>query len=79
MNNFKNLLIAVLTGLLALSLFTQFAHSAPKIYDALKLAEYSACLAANNNYDVLNAQKIGIVEEGRNPLHSMENCKDLRP
>jgi hypothetical protein len=44
MNNFKNLLIAILTGLLALSLFTQPAQSAPKTYDALKLAQYSTCL-----------------------------------
>lgn len=29
MNNYKNLLIAILTGLLALSLFTQPAQSAP--------------------------------------------------
>ena len=44
MNNIKNLLIAILTGLLALSLFTQPAQSAPKTYDALRLAQYSACL-----------------------------------
>ncbi len=45
MNTFKNLLIATLTGLLALSLFTQPAQSAPKTYDAVKLAQYVACLA----------------------------------
>jgi hypothetical protein len=47
MTNTKNLLIAILTGLLALSLFTQPAQSAakaPKQYDALKLAQYSICL-----------------------------------
>lgn len=44
MNTFKNLLIAILTGLLALTLFTQPAQSAPKTYDALKLVQYSACL-----------------------------------
>lgn len=47
MNNYKNLLIAILTGLLALSLFTEPAQSAakaPKQYDALKLAQYSVCL-----------------------------------
>ncbi|NBQ97375.1 MAG: hypothetical protein EBU12_03935 [Microbacteriaceae bacterium] len=48
MNNFKNLLIATLTGLLALSLFTQPAQSATKTYDAVKLAEYVACLADQN-------------------------------
>jgi hypothetical protein len=48
MNQFKNLLIAILTGLLALSLFTQPAQSAVKpvkTYDAVKLIEYEACLA----------------------------------
>ena len=48
MNNFKNLLIAILTGLLALTLFTQPAQSAPKTYDALKLVQYSACLQFTN-------------------------------
>jgi hypothetical protein len=43
MNNFKNLLIAVLTGLLALSLFTQPAQSAGKSKEA-KAVEYQACL-----------------------------------
>ena len=45
MNTFKNLLIAILTGLLALTLLTQPAQSAPKTYDAVKLAQYVACLA----------------------------------
>ena len=52
MNNFKNLLIAILTGLLALSLFTQPAQSAPKNYDALKLAQYVACVNAQLNFDL---------------------------
>jgi hypothetical protein len=44
MNNFKNLLIAILTGLLALTLFTQPAQSAGKSKEA-KTAEYAACLS----------------------------------
>ena len=47
MNTFKNVLIALLTGLLALSLFTQPAQSAVKpvkTYDAVKLIEYDRCL-----------------------------------
>ena len=44
MDNIKNAIIALLTGLLALSLFTQPAQSAPKTYDAVKLAQYVACL-----------------------------------
>lgn len=52
MNTFKNLLIAVLMGLLALSLFTQPAQSAPKTYDAVKLAQYSACINAQFNWQI---------------------------
>jgi hypothetical protein len=44
MKNSKNLLITILTGLLALSLFTQPAQSAPKTYDAVKLIQYETCL-----------------------------------
>ena len=47
MKNYKNYLIAILTGLLVLSLSTQIsqgAASTPKQYDAVLLAEYSACL-----------------------------------
>jgi hypothetical protein len=43
MNNFKNLLIAVLTGLLALSLFTQPAQSAGISKDA-KIVQYTICM-----------------------------------
>ena len=50
MNNYKNLLIALLTGLLALSLFTLPAQSAPKTYDAVKLAQYSMCLNGSANF-----------------------------
>ncbi len=52
MNTFKNLLIAILTGLLALSLFTQPAQSAPKTYDALKLVQYGACVNAQLNWEI---------------------------
>jgi phage baseplate assembly protein gpV len=51
MTNTKNLLIAILTGLLALSLFTQPAQSAAKpvkTYDALKLVQYDRCLELTN-------------------------------
>jgi hypothetical protein len=43
MKNYKNLLIAVLTGLLALTLFTQPAQSAGKSKEA-KAMEYLVCL-----------------------------------
>jgi hypothetical protein len=45
MDKIKNYVIATLTGLLVLSLFTQPAQSAAKTYDAAKLAQYTACLA----------------------------------
>ena len=44
MKNYKNYLIALLSGLLILSLSTQQAQSASTKYDAVILAEYSACL-----------------------------------
>ena len=78
MNNFKNLLIAILTGLLALSLFSQPAQSAPKTYDALKLAEYEACLAANNNTDLVLLQVNG-GNGDVSPLASVKNCVRFRP
>ena len=78
MNNFKNLLIAILTGLLALSLFSQPAQSAPKTYDALKLAEYEACLAANNNTDLVLLQVNG-GNGDVSPLDSVKNCVRFRP
>jgi hypothetical protein len=43
MNNFKNLLIAILTGLLGLSLFTLPAQGAGKSKEA-KTVEYQFCL-----------------------------------
>lgn len=50
MDKIKNYLIALLTGLLALTLFTQPAQSAAtKSYDSVKLAQYSACLVLNSD------------------------------
>ena len=43
MKDIKNYLIAILAGLLVLTLSTHSAQSAQKKYDAVKLAEYSAC------------------------------------
>jgi hypothetical protein len=71
MNNYKNLLIAVLTGLLALSLFTQPAQSAGKSKEA-KAVEYQACL---NTY--LNS---AIVEDKINYLSKwIAACTKYRP
>jgi len=53
MNTFKNVLIALLAGLLALSLFTQPAQSATKTYDAVKLVQFASCL------DYFNSMAVG--------------------
>ncbi len=48
MKDIKNYLIAMLAGLLVLTLSTHSAQSAPKKYDAVKLAAYAGCF--NNTY-----------------------------
>jgi len=78
MNTFKNLLIALLTGLLALTLLTQPAQSAPKTYDAVKLAEYTACLEAQNNFDIALMHVSGGIG-GIVPSESVLVCKRFRP
>ena len=62
MTNTKNLLIATLTGLLALSLFTQPAQGLGQSKES-KTVEYAQCLA---NFDIgINTtakQKIGYLD-----------------
>ena len=78
MKNHKNYIIAILTGLLALSLFTQPAQSVPKTYDAVKLAQYSMCLNANANYAVALMHVDG--GNGRlSPLEIIAGCKFFLP
>jgi hypothetical protein len=78
MNNSKNLLIAVLTGLLALSLFTQPAQSASKTYDAVKLAQYSMCLNGTANFQ--NALMHANGGNGSiNPSQIIRGCKFYLP
>jgi hypothetical protein len=48
MKNTKNIVIAILTGLLALSLFTQPAQSAGSSKEA-KMVEYDHCLRLQSN------------------------------
>ena len=62
MDKIKNYVIAILTGLLALSLFTQPAQSAAvKTYDAVKLVQYDRCLEltniSKNNFGMLNTPR----------------------
>ena len=67
MNNFKNLLIAVLTGLLALSLFTQPAQSASN--STAKAIEYDHCLGELTQ---------GLTDNGFLD-RKISNCKKYRP
>lgn len=69
MTNFKNYLIAALTGLLALSLFTQPAQSAPKVYDQVKLINYQTCMEAQNDWQVATMT----VNGGNGELSPMQN------
>lgn len=53
MNNIKNIIIATLTGLLVLTFSMQSSDGASvKTYDALKLAQYEACVNALLNWDI---------------------------
>ena len=66
MDKIKNYAIAILTGLLVLSLFTQPAQSAPaKTYDAVKVAEYSACL--------------GFYIDSTDHVYAIQQCKSYKP
>ena len=69
MDKIKNYVIALLTGLLVLSLFTHPAQSAPaKTYDAVKVAEYSACLSYYMNKEPYNTHASAIAD-----------CKSYKP
>ena len=50
MKDIKNYLIALLAGLLVLTLSTQSSNGAPKTYDAVKLIQYDRCLDRVNLY-----------------------------
>ena len=70
MNNLKNLLIAILTGLLVLTLSTQNSNGATvKTYDAVKLARYSACINGQMNWEIAIMQSNG----GNGTLNTKEN------
>ena len=78
MNTFKNYLIALLTGLLVLTITAQPSTGASKTYDAVKLAEYTACINAQMNLDITMFQ----VNGGNGSLKVGDNikfCKILKP
>ena len=79
MNTFKNVLIAILTGLLALTLSTQNSNGAPvKTYDAVKLAEYSSCLDANMNWQIAVMHSAGGIGN-LTPSDNVQKCRSLKP
>jgi len=69
----KKLLIALLgiNALLIALLTAQSVQSAPKTYDAVKLANYTACLNAYANFEIA----FGSV----NPRSYPEMCNILKP
>jgi len=71
MNTFKNLIIAVLTGLLALTLLTQPAQSAGTSKEA-KAIEYAQCL------DIYLAQSLGENKISYLPVW-ITSCAKYRP
>ncbi len=71
MNSYKNYIIALLTGLLVLTLTTQPSIGASKTYDSVKLAEYSACLNAQMNFELILVE----VNGGNGSLDVGKNIK----
>jgi hypothetical protein len=76
----KKLLIALLgiNALLIALLTAQSVQSAPKSYDAVKLAQYTACLNAQANWEIALMQ----VDGGNgtlNPRNYPAMCNSLKP
>jgi hypothetical protein len=76
----KTLLVALLgINVLLIALLTaQSVQSAPKSYDAVKLAQYSACLDAQANWEIALMQ----VNRGNGELTPRQwpvYCNSLRP
>lgn len=80
MKNYKNYLIAILTGLLALSLSmpTSIGASA-KSYDAVKLEEYSTCLSAQYYAETTLMLNAGRINFNVNSDSARYQCRLLKP
>ena len=78
MNTFKNYLIALLTGLLVLTITAQPSTGARKTYDAVKLAEYTACLNANMNWEIAVMQA-NLGNGSLNPADNIKKCRLIKP
>ena len=80
MKNYKNYLIAVLTSLLALALSTQSSIGASaKSYDAVKLEEYSTCLAAQYYAETSQMLNAGRINFSVNSESAKYQCRLLKP
>ena len=78
MNTFKNFLIALLTGLLVLTLTTQPSIGASKKYDAEKLLEYAACLNGNMNWEI-GVMQANLGNGSFNPSTNIQKCRLIKP
>ena len=76
----KKLLIALLgiNALLIALLTAQSVQSAPKTYDAVKLANYTACLNAQANWEIALMQVNG-GNGNLNPRNYLVMCNSLKP
>jgi len=77
-NTFKNYLIAILTGLLVLTITTQPSTGASKTYDAVKLAEYTACLNANMNWEIA-VMHANLGNGSLKPADNIKKCRLIKP
>ena len=67
MKTYLNVVIAFILGLLV-AITIQPSQAAPKTYDAVKLAEYSACLQATNDSRSWAIQDL-----------ILDRCKSVKP
>lgn len=74
MNNFRNVLIALLAGLLVLSLSTQAAQSTTKTPDAVNLINYEACVKADLDIQI-GAIQANNQNGSMSPKDAMMGCK----
>ena len=82
MNNFKNLLIATLTGLLALSLFTLPAQgSKAAASNPVKNLQYEACLSSSTFPDNMFLVKSGTImsDYTSEMIKTVSYCAPFRP
>ena len=79
MNIFRNLLIVILTGLLALTLSTQTSNGATvKAYDAVKLIQYDNCIKFFNN-NIVGKESPNLKGYPELFIFHLDTCQKYRP